>query len=95
MIGNAAKNVGKPGLRVEAVELCRFDQGMAPLTGADIRSWLLTEVAAFRIDFRCSPTFGHRIAMPMQRMRYHSLTAKLPYSKIPYLRPESKKPVSN
>jgi len=27
VIGDAAKNVGEPGLRIDAAELCRFDQG--------------------------------------------------------------------
>ncbi len=26
MIGDAAENVGQPGLRIDAAELCRFDQ---------------------------------------------------------------------
>ncbi len=59
MIGDAAENVSEPGLRIDAVEFCRFDQGMAPLTGADFRLWLLTEVAASRIDFRSTPDSGH------------------------------------
>ena len=28
VVGDAAKNVGEPSLRIDAAELCRFDQGI-------------------------------------------------------------------
>ena len=59
MVGDAAKNVGEPGLRIDAVEFCRFDQDMAPLTGADFRLWLFATETAHPSFFRFAPNMRH------------------------------------